>query len=58
VSRFTRGGFITERASCWRRLDALQRAGREQQEVDVMHVPGALELRGGEKMRRRGKYDG
>ena len=41
VSRFN--SFITERLLA-AAMDALQRAGASDQDVDVVHVPGAFEL--------------
>src|SRR5216684_2745316 len=55
VSRFN--GFITERLQA-AALDALERAGAADKEVDVVLVPGAFELPlAAKKMAATGKYD-
>jgi 6,7-dimethyl-8-ribityllumazine synthase len=55
VSRFN--SFITERLS-GAALDALERAGAEGKDVDVVHVPGAFELPlTAKKMALTGRYD-
>jgi 6,7-dimethyl-8-ribityllumazine synthase len=55
VSRFN--GFITERLQA-AALDALERAGAADKDVDVVRVPGAFELPlAAKKMAATGKYD-
>jgi len=55
VSRFN--SFITERLA-GAALDALERAGAEGKDVDVVHVPGAFELPlTAKKMALTGRYD-
>ena len=55
VSRFN--DFITERVLA-AALDALERAGAEDGDVDVAHVPGAFELPlAAKKMAATGRYD-
>lgn len=55
VSRFN--SFITERLLA-AALDALQRAGANDADVDVAHVPGAFELPlAAKKMAAAGRYD-
>jgi 6,7-dimethyl-8-ribityllumazine synthase len=55
VSRFN--NFITDRLLA-AAMDALQRAGASDQEVDVMHVPGAFELPlASKKLAATGRYD-
>ena len=55
VSRFN--SFITERLAA-AALDALERAGTEGKDVDVVHVPGAFELPlTAKKMALTGRYD-
>ena len=55
VSRFN--SFITERLLA-AALDALERAGAESKDVDVVHVPGAFELPlTSKKLAQTGKYD-
>jgi len=55
VSRFN--SFITERLLA-AALDALERAGAENQDVDVIHVPGSFELPlAAKKLAHTGKYD-
>lgn len=55
VSRFN--GFITDRLLA-AAIDALERAGAESKDVDVVHVPGSFELPlAAKKMAATGKYD-
>src|SRR6202166_3862099 len=55
VSRFN--SFITERLLS-AAVDALERAGAESQDVDVVHVPGAFELPlAAKKLAATGRYD-
>jgi 6,7-dimethyl-8-ribityllumazine synthase len=55
VSRFN--SFITERLLA-AALDALQRAGASEKDVDVLHVPGAFELPlASKKLAATNKYD-
>jgi len=55
VSRFN--GFITERLLA-AAVDALERAGAESKDVDVVHVPGAFELPlTSKKLAQTAKYD-
>ena len=55
VSRFN--SFITERLLS-AALDALERAGAESENVDVVHVPGAFELPlAAKKLAATGRYD-
>jgi 6,7-dimethyl-8-ribityllumazine synthase len=55
VSRFN--SFITERLLA-AATDALQRAGASDQDVDVVHVPGAFELPlASKKLAATGRYD-
>src|SRR5436190_1697055 len=55
VSRFN--SFITERLLN-AALDALERSGAQNEDVDVVHVPGAFELPlTAKKMAQTGKYD-
>lgn len=55
VSRFN--SFITERLAS-AAVDALERAGAEGKDVDVVHVPGAFELPlTAKKMALTGRYD-
>src|SRR5690349_20343779 len=55
VSRFN--SFITERLLA-AATDALQRAGASDQDVDVVHVPGAFELPlASKKLASTGRYD-
>jgi 6,7-dimethyl-8-ribityllumazine synthase len=55
VSRFN--SFITERLLA-AAVDALERAGAEGEDVDVVHVPGAFELPlASKKLAQTGKYD-
>ncbi len=55
VSRFN--GFITERLLS-AAVDALERAGAESKDVDVVHVPGSFELPlAAKKLAATGKYD-
>src|SRR5947209_19467895 len=55
VSRFN--SFITERLLN-AALDALERSGAQNEDVDVVHVPGSFELPlAAKKMAQTGKYD-
>jgi 6,7-dimethyl-8-ribityllumazine synthase len=55
VSRFN--SFITERLAA-AALDALERAGATSEDVEVVHVPGAIELAlAAKKMALTGRYD-
>ena len=55
VSRFN--SFITERLLS-AAVDALERSGAENRDVDVVHVPGAFELPlAAKKLAQTGKYD-
>jgi 6,7-dimethyl-8-ribityllumazine synthase len=55
VSRFN--SFITERLLS-AAVDALERAGAESKDVDVVHVPGAFELPlAAKKLAATGRYD-